>query len=144
MGYLVWVAGAMLAWGVWGFIPKLAAGRFDNLSWMFWSWLGAVPVVATCLAFLRFAPQSGGGAWYLPMLTGACGLGGGLMYYKAMTLCGPNTATVVVVSAMYPVVSVLLGILVTGDRLSLGQGLGILLCLMGAAVLVLSSPKLAG
>ena len=143
MGYTYWVLGAMLAWGVWGFIPKLAAGRFDNLSWMFWSWMGAMPVVAVCLYFLRYTPSDGHGAWYLPMLTGACGLGGGLLYYKAMTLCGPHTSTVVVVSAMYPAISVLLGVVFMRDRLNFGQLAGIALCLCGAAVLVFSTPRAA-
>lgn len=143
MDYLYWVAGAMMAWGLWGFIPKMGAGRFDNMSWMYWSWMGAMPIVGVCLYFLRYSPGTGDGMWYLPMLTGACGLSGGLMYYKAMTLCGPNTATVIVVSSMYPVISVTLSLIFLREKLNFGQAAGILLCLCGALVLAYFTPRAA-
>lgn len=141
MKYLLFALAAMLIWGLWGFLPKLATGSIDCRSATFWTWTGMLIVAMTCLALVGGKPQTGGHSFLWAMATGFCGLLGALFYYKAMSMAGGNTATVIVLSALYPVVSVLLAALILRERLNAGQLVGILLCTVGAVVLVCFSPK---
>ena len=134
MSYWVYVMGAMVCWGLWGFLPKLATSNLNFKDATVWEWIGMLAVALPCLWLIGGRPATGNGSFIYALLTGVAGLGGALLYYKAMSLCGPNVANVVVVSALYPVVSILLTIVFLQQKLNMGQLLGIVLCLVGTAV----------
>lgn len=141
MHYLVYVCGAMLMWGVWGFMPRLVAARLDFVTATVWTFLGSALVALPCMALLGGRPESGGRAWLFGLVAGACGTIGGLFYNNAMSRCGVHTSSVIVISALYPAVSVILALLVLRERPNAGQVAGILLCGAGAVLLAYSSGR---
>lgn len=139
MSYWVYVVGAMVSWGLWGFLPKLATARLSFKDATVWEWIGMAAVAMPCLWLLGGRPATGNGSFVYALLTGMAGLAGALLYYRAMSACGPDTANVIVVSALYPVVSVLLAVLFLQQKLNPGQLIGIALCLAGTVVIARSS-----
>lgn len=135
MSYWIYVLGAMIMWGLWGFLPKLASQRLNYTDATVWEWVGMVVVALPCFLLVKGRPDFGNGAGWYAMATGVCGLSGALLYYRAMATSGGHTANVVVISALYPVISVLLAVLILGNKINLGQGVGIAMCLAGSVVL---------
>jgi transporter family protein len=151
MNYLVFVLAAMCMWGLWGFLPRIAVSRLDSTSAQLFTWLGgtilAIPSVLIfrdkILAVANVEDGSGGFNHYLPyacaMGAGVCGMVGGFMYNKALSQCGENTATVIGISALYPVISILLTVIFLKQKLNLGQIAGVVVCISGALLLAYSS-----
>ena len=139
MRYLVYTGGVIVAWGLWAFLPKLATSRLDYKTAIVWEWLGMVVLVVPCLIMLGGRIDTGKGAFGYAVVAGICGLSGGLLYYKAMSVCGEHAATVATLSAVYPVVSILLAVLILHEKLNMGQVAGMILCLAGALLLAFCS-----
>jgi transporter family protein len=139
MNYLVYAVGAMIAWGFWGFLPRLAVSRLDFSTAQIWNWLGGMLIVLP--SAMVFGAKFGANhpSYYYAILAGICGSVGGLMYNKSLSICGGHGATVIAVSALYPVVSIALTFIFMKEKLNIGQILGISLCVLGAMVLGLSS-----
>lgn len=135
MNYWIYVVGAMVMWGIWGFLPKLATQRLSYRDATIWEWVGMVVLVLPCFLLASGKPATGNGAFWIPMATGLCGLTGALLYYKAMSLSGDHTVNVIMVSALYPVISILLAFAILGQSITAGQYVGIGLCLAGSLVL---------
>lgn len=135
MNYWVFVFGAMIMWGLWGFLPKLASNRLSYTDATVWEWIGMSVVALPCLWIARGRPDFGNGAGWFALATGVCGLLGALLYYRAMASSGTHTASVIVVSALYPVISVILTVAILGHKINMGQAAGIALCLAGSMVL---------
>lgn len=128
--WLLWSFLAVLCWGLWAVIPKLigaalTAGQSQTLST-----LGLVPVMVA-LAASRRLTVSGirrrgiGAAFCAGALAGAANTA----YYHALQL-GGKAATLVSLTAMYPLVTVLLAMLFLRERLNPIQFAGLLLSLI--------------
>jgi bacterial/archaeal transporter family protein len=142
MHYLVYAVAAMLMWGIWGFLPKLAAARLDFRSASVWATIGNLSIVIPILLSLRAKPSTGEGAYSWSIASGLCGAIGGLFYYKALTMAGPNASSVITISALYPVVSVILACTFSREQLSTTQMIGIALCVAGGLLISTSQlPK---
>ena len=139
MNYLVYAIGAMIAWGFWGFLPRLAVTGLDFSSAQVWNWIGGTFIIVPSALF--FGAKFGGNnsSYYYAILCGICGSIGGLLYNKSLSLCGHHSATVIAVSALYPVVSIALTVAFLKEKLNVWQIVGIALCITGATVLGLSS-----
>ncbi len=139
-----WLAGAFIAlfcWGLWAFLPKLAVRHISPLSSLFYESVGValIGLVALLLAGngLQSDPRGAGPA----VLTGIFG-GIGLYFYFAAARQGP-IAVVSALTALYPVVTVVLAALFLGERLCWTQILGIILAVVAACLLSMS-PGAAG
>lgn len=136
MSYWVYVSGAMIMWGLWGFLPMLASQHMGYKDATVWEWIGMLAVALPCLIMVRGRPSTGdGGACWYAMATGLCGLAGALLYYKAMAASGDYSANVIMVSALYPVISIALAFAILGQTINAGQAVGIILCLTGSLVI---------
>ena len=132
----------ILMWGFWGFFGKLALERRMSpltvfLAEILMSVALAVPLL---LLLLRRGPE--GGPAYAPwnvfgLLSGA-GLALGLLFYY-FALEKAEASVIVPVTSVYPVVSVLLSYFALGERLRLAQWAGVVLVVLGVALL-LSGP----
>lgn len=134
MQYLFFALAAMGAWGVWAFLPKLAS-RIDPNSAAIWSWLGGSLIAIPCLICKGGRLETGSGAFGYSLAAGCCGIFGGLMYQRAMNNSEGNTSVVVVISALYPVVCVLMSYLLLREQMNAGKWAGLALCLAGAGCL---------
>jgi len=134
---MLFVALAVVAWGLWGLFGKLALERGMSSH--------AILVAEGVMGFMgglvlgglqvRRLPLPWQEAWnWYGFLSGAALAGGIGFYYVALR--GERLSVVVPLTAVYPLVAVLLGMLFLGERLSLLQWAGIGLTTAGVMLLV--------
>ncbi|UBF25278.1 EamA family transporter [Kovacikia minuta CCNUW1] len=120
--------GAFLCWGLWGFIPKITTRYLDPKSAIVFEVLGGICLAIITLFSLHFQPATHSKGVPLAMLTGMLGFLGAFCFLNAVSR-GP-VALVATLSALYPVVSVILAILVLGESITVRQGIGIGLAIL--------------
>ncbi len=125
---------AFVLWGLWAFVPKITVQYVDPRSALFFQALGAFLFGLVVLASLEFRPMLHERALPLAMITGVMGVAGGLAYLYAVAR-GP-VSLISGLTALYPVLTVLLANLFLGEAVSPRQWLGIILGLF-AIVLVI-------
>ncbi len=132
----VWLGNALaalLCWGLWAFFPKLSLERISPSSSVFYEACG---VMATSLVVV-FVLGPGietdlEGAFYA-ILTGIFGTIG-LYFFFCAIRSGP-ISVISALTALYPVVTVALALVVLHERLTFRQIVGVLLALLAAALL---------
>ncbi len=132
-----WLFPALIAfvlWGLWAYIPKVTTQHIDPRSALVFQAVGAFAFGLVVLATLGLRPMLHERALPLALLTGVLGMAGGLAYLYAIAR-GPVTL-ISVLTALYPVLTVLLANLFLDETVSPRQWLGILLGLV-AIVLVI-------
>jgi bacterial/archaeal transporter family protein len=125
--------GAMLCWGIWGFVPKLTTRYLSPQSAVIYEVVGAIGLAVMVLISLKFQPDFHPTGIFLAIITGMLGFLGAFCFLNAVTT-GPVTL-VATLSALYPVISVLLAVTFLHESITLRQGFGIALAL-AAVVLV--------
>ena len=135
---MLFVALAVIAWGLWGLFGKIALERGMSSHAILvaegvMGFLGGLAVLGALR--LRRLPLPWEEAWnWYGFLSGAALAGGIGFYYVALR--GERLSIVVPLTAIYPLVAVLLGMLFLGERLSLLQWAGIGLTTAGVMLLV--------
>ncbi len=124
---------AFLCWGVWAFLPKLTTRYLEPRSAIVYEVAGGLVVALAVLVWMGFRVQHDVRGVSLALLTGMVGTCGALAYLFAVTR-GP-VSLISMITAMYPVIAVLLAILLLGESLTLKQGVGVVLALV-ALVLI--------
>ncbi len=116
--------GMFLAWGIWGITAKIAVKQI-GLQLLIWGQLATLLLFPLFfLLFKELLPlkiDATGIAWAL--LTGALGTLGTLFLY--LTLRAAPASVVVPLSALYPVVTVILAYIFLQEELSLTRLLGV-------------------
>jgi transporter family protein len=125
--------GALFLWGLWGFIPKLTTRYLDPKSAIVYEVMGGVLLAIAMLFVLNFRLTVHPTGIPLALSTGMLGFLGAFCFLSAVSK-GPVTL-VATVSALYPVVSVLLAVFWLQESVSFRQAIGIVLALL-AMVLV--------
>lgn len=125
---------AFVLWGLWALFPKLTTSYIDPRSALFFQALGAFGVALVVLATLGFRPQVDARAVPLALLTGVLGMSGGIAYLYAISR-GP-AMLVSVLTALYPLLTVVLAWLFMGETVSGRQWLGIVLAMVSIALIV--------
>lgn len=125
--------GALVAWGLWSFIPKLTTTYLEPKSAIIYEVLGGMLLGLLILFNLGFQPEVHPKGIALAILTGMLGFVGAFCFLNAVSK-GP-LAIVATVSALYPAVSVILAALLLHETLTVKQGIGIVLALL-AMILV--------
>lgn len=120
--------GALVFWGLWGFLPKITTTYLPPRSAIIYEVLGAIVLAIAMLFSLNFQPQVHPIGIGLAMTTGMLGFAGAFCFLTAV-LTGPVTL-VATISALYPVVSVFLAIAFLHESLTLKQSIGIALALL--------------
>lgn len=132
-GWVLPALGALIVWGFWGFIPKLTTHYLSPRSAVVYEVLGglllALIVLASSKFQLDFHPQ---GSVYA-IITGMLGLLGAFCFLLAVSK-GPVTL-VATLSALYPVVSILLAIFILQESVTFKQWVGIAMAVL-AMILV--------
>ena len=126
----------LIIWGLWGFLPKLTVGLMPLRQAILFHALGGL-LVGLGVAFF------GGGEWppihwrgaLMALATGIMGVGGSLLYYHLLK-DGSVTVTMVL-THLYPVVTVLLAVLILGETLTWKQGLATLFALASITLFAL-------
>jgi transporter family protein len=131
--WLVFTILALLAWGLWGFFPKLTTGYLDPKSALVFEIVGAMAIGLIVLALLGFRPQFNTAGATFGILTGLAGATGALFFLFALSR-GELSITVTA-TALYPLVTVVLAFLILKEPITLKQGIGMVLALAAMALL---------
>lgn len=123
----------ILLWGVWGFLGKLAGNQLTSAESQAFSTLGLLPV----LVFLLLRKPARGPRLLRGLVCGfVSGLlvgSGNLAYYHALAV-GGAVSSVTPLTALYPVVTILLAVVFLRERISVVQAGGIALALASIAL----------
>jgi len=123
---------ALLLWGFWGFLPKIATRYVDPRSALVFQTFGCllVGLVAAIGAFPHLQFQTSGIIW--SVLAGIFGMVGSLFYLIAVSR--GKVSVIVTVTALYPLFSILLAVSILKEPLTIRHGLGFI-CAIGAIIL---------
>lgn len=131
-----WVLPAILclvAWGCSRFLPKLATRYIDPQSAFIYEVSGEMLVALVMLVAIGFKPMFHAKGVSLAMLAGV--LGGIGVYAYLLAAQRGNVSQLVTLTALYPVVTVMLGYFLLDEAISIRQGIGMVLALI-AVILV--------
>jgi len=119
--------GAFVLWGLWAFIPKITVRYISPKSALVYEVLGAILVASIVFYSLEFRPDMHPTGIALGVATGLLGFLGALCYLYAVSK-GP-VSLIVTLTALYPVISILLAVFFLHESITLRQGVGILFAL---------------
>ncbi|GAB1258827.1 hypothetical protein NBRC116494_33290 [Aurantivibrio plasticivorans] len=115
-------------WGISRFFPKLATNHIDPHSAFFYEVMGEVIVAFGILVMIGFKPNFEWRGASFALIGGVFG-GLGVLFYLLAAGRG-NVSQLVVVSSLYPIITVLLGVVLLKEQMHLKQwiamGLGLL------------------
>ena len=107
----------ILCWGGWALLAKMGSYQVPaEASQFFFAW-GAVPVALVLLAGRRFRLEKNSKGIFYSVANGILSAIGSWALFAAYRT-GGNTSVITTVTAMYPLISVVLAILVLRERLT--------------------------
>lgn len=107
----------ILCWGGWTIFAKLGSNYIPAEGSQFLFAWGALPVAVAVLASRRFKLEKNGKGIFYSVANGVLSAVGGWALFAAYRT-GGNTSVITVVTAMYPLISVLLAVTVLRERLT--------------------------
>jgi len=141
MSWPAYTVAAILTWGTVGYVQKISANLLGPAAVVFWATIG---YVVAALALLPYLPA------HRPALTATVlilGLSSGLLnnianwfLYSALHKGAPASIAIPL-TALYPLVTVLLALTLLHESLSLRQGIGALLAVVGGVLLSYERPS---
>ena len=124
---------ALIMWGLWGFFPKLSTNYINPKSALVYEVVGSVIVGVIILFLVCFKPEVHPKGIIFALLTGIAATLGTLFFLYAVSR--GKASTTVVITALYPLITIMLALLILHEPISLKQGIGMLLAL-AAIILV--------
>ncbi len=126
---------ALLLWGLWGFFPKLATNHIDPKSALVYGALGMAIIGAFIFVFIGSGLQFHPKGFTFAILTGVAGVLGTLFFLFAVNK--GKVSVVAAMTALYPLVTIMLASIFLGETPSFKQGIGMALAL--AAIVMFST-----
>lgn len=124
---------ALLAWGFWAFLPKVAITWMDPKSALIYEAFGAA--LAGILAYFVLRPELGFEIRGIvpSILTGFAGLAGLLCFLFALKT--GKVCIVAPLTALYPIISIALAVIFFKERMSLVQFSGVVLAAVSVVLI---------
>jgi bacterial/archaeal transporter family protein len=134
--WVSWSILALVVWGIWGFLPKLATKYMAAQSIIIYEVLGGLCIGLVCLYFAGMRPETHPKGILYASLTGIAGLLGGFFYLLAVAK--GKVSVVVTMTALYPIITIGLAALMLKEPVTLKQGLGMVLAVI--SIILLATP----
>jgi len=131
--WITWSLLALLTWGLWGLLPKFAVKYIDPNSAIFYEALGCALCGIILSLFFGGKPDADLRGSLFAGLTGVVGILGAWFYLYAAR--STNISSVVVLTALYPVVTIVLAVFMLKEPLSLRQVVALMLALVAISLL---------
>lgn len=131
--WLLWAVLAVVCWGLWAITSKLIGDALSAAQSQALSTAGILPVMAVLAKAVRRSPASGKKGWSAAVAAGVAVCVGNVAYYHALKI-GGKAATVVSITALYPLVTVFLAIVLLGEKLNRVQIIGVVLSIVSITV----------
>jgi|ERR1700730_2069791 transporter family protein len=125
----------VLCWGAWALLSKLGSREIPPETMQFLFTVGTLPVGIALLITRRFKLEKSRKGISYALLNGILSGVGGLALFAAYHT-DSNTSLVTVATALYPMITVVLAVLILRERLTATQALG--LAFAGAAIVIFS------
>lgn len=125
---------SLLSFGLWGFFSKFAILYIDSKSALIYQTAGVIVISLIVVSALKFKPAHDLKGVGFALLTGLA-YGTGCLFYFAAADKGKIT-TVVTLTALYPLITILLSYFILQETINLKQSAGIVLALI--AILLMS------
>jgi len=125
-----WILPALIAlilWGFWGFLPKVATRYINPQSVLVFQAVGSAIVGLGVLLAVRDQVQWQATGAFWAIVTGLFGMLGSLFFIRAIS--HGKVTTIVTITALYPLISIVLALIFLKEPFSLKQGLGIIFAL---------------
>jgi transporter family protein len=130
--WLVYTLLTILMWGLWGFFPKLASNYIGPNSVLIFQTIGHIIVTSLVLIGINFQPEINVRGIVYAALAGFTGSLGALFFIYSMTR--GESSVVVTMTALYPVITILLSFVFFRESITLKQGIGIIMALISMAL----------
>ena len=114
--------GVFVAWGFWGFLPKLTVRYLPPRDAVIYEILGGVLLAVILMVIYGPRLQTDWRGVALSAITGLVGFVGALLYLRAV-VNGP-VSLVTTISALYPVLVIAMAYFFLGETINLRQGIG--------------------
>lgn len=125
--WLIYTLLAMFTWGIWAFLPKLSVKYINPKSAIVYEAIGGLLIGLIALLLIGFKVEKEPHGMLFAFLTGVTAIGGGLFFLYAVN---QGKATVVIaLTALYPLIGILLTFLFLHETITLKQGIGMALAL---------------
>jgi transporter family protein len=131
-----WVVTAVLAllfWGGWGFFQKLATNSMPPKSVYLFTLGGAFVTAFLILVSLNFSVETNPRGMILSVVAGLLGSFGGLCFVHSVSK--GKASVVITMTALYPLVTIILSSLFLREAITVKQGIGIVLALLAMLLL---------
>ncbi len=123
-GWFVYALVALIFWGLWGFFPKIAGFYIDPVSILIYEIAGTI-AVGLVIILLGFRPEISNTGAILGVLTGITLTLGSLFFLFALSK--GKASVVVTMTALYPLITIILAVVILREQITLRQGIGMLL-----------------
>ncbi len=134
--WLIFAVLSLLLYGLWGFFPKLATDQgIEPKSILVYEAIGTIAVAFIVLSVVGFKPEFSGKGFSFALLAGIAGAIGSLFFLLALSR--GKASVVVTMTALYPLIVIILSFFILKEPLTLKQGIGIVFALI--AMVLLSS-----
>jgi transporter family protein len=124
---------SLFLWGLWGFFQKLATNHISPRNVYVFAGIGPIIVVLFVLLSLNFRMQINREGIAYALLAGLAGSIGGLFFVHSVSR--GKASIVITLTALYPVVTILLSLIVLKEEITIKQGIGIILALISMVLL---------
>jgi uncharacterized membrane protein len=114
----------VLSWGAWALASKLGSREIPPPAMQFLFTIGTLPVAAALLIARRGKLEKSGKGISYAVLNGVLAGVGGLTLFAAYHT-NSNTSVITTATALYPMITVVLAVLILRERLTLVQLLGL-------------------
>jgi len=114
----------VLCWGAWALASKLGSREIPPQAMQFLFTIGTLPVAAALLIARRFNLEKSGKGISYAVLNGVLAAVGGLTLFAAYHT-NSNTSVITAATALYPMITVVLAVLILRERLTLVQIIGL-------------------
>ena len=127
--WLLWSLATIVLWGLWGLVSKVASDGVDAYTNQLLYTVGLAPLIAFVAWNLWKSRKTDktegrGRGIFWAFLTGILGGVGNLAFFQAL-VTGGKASVVAPVTALFPMVTVLLALLVLRERLGKQQWVGL-------------------
>jgi len=131
--WLIYALLALITWGFWGFFPKIASNYLDAKSILVWEVIGAIAIGIIVLISMKAKPVYNTKGFIFSILTGIAGTLGMLFFLTSIGNQG-KISIVVVMTALYPAISLGLAFFILHEPITLKQWIGIFLAFIAMAL----------
>ncbi|MBI2659318.1 DMT family transporter [Candidatus Woesearchaeota archaeon] len=125
----------LLAWGLWGFMGKYALKFINPVSLILWEAVGSVALylIVAVIFFLNFKFESNPAGITAAFFTALFGVFGIVIFFFALSKT--KASILVPLTALYPVVTIILSLIFLKEKVTLVQSIGIVFAVIASVLL---------